>query len=1014
MDIGTYEKSGHQEYSALARAVSEILTAAISANGALRMQQVTHRAKSPDSLAKKLQKRGLLEHANIESEIKDLAGCRVVFYTNADVNRFMNSGIVQDNFEVDRDKTKIHRPAAESTDAATLFISNNYVVRLKEQRASLPEYSRFRGMACEIQVQTTLNHAWSEMAHDTIYKKPELKGFGNSLMQGIEERMKIIMRDFLLPAGYEFQKVANDFERLSSGRKLFDQDPLNALANCKDNNERYGVLQQFNAHVLPYYDDIRGVHSSVRNAVVAAVKKARGTPSVPIATPYGAIGGHSAEQVAMLALAVLDELRYVDEAAIEATFDAICDLFLGASSDAERKRLLQSVRKLSENNLGVWDAAGPLVQQLLVARMKTLSSESISLLRPLLLEALRQVLRPEAEGTSSDYKSVTLKTRPVSTSEELKRVRSTAIGILKDIFRSSLTDTERNEAKRALSTAMAAPHRGGYSNDLLVLILDNSTNIVTFYGEVSAALSYELLQAIEHDLLWIYRHNHGGPPGTATDPSIVAAREHLADRIHTFRKQINGDETYVIYKTLVGFESVFPPAWDDPSFDYEKADGFRKDRIAELLREVTDATAEKWFTILIRCAQTESDDLATFPSFAQFLKDLAQSKPQIVVGYLDRLDSRLAAFLPAMLNGLECGLPPDILRAKVLNWIDEKRYIRQVVRYQRFAQKFDLDVFVRALNTAIEIGDDIAVSDAVSTASESHNKVQGGLLAIAFVPALTYLIGKSDTRWPRWIWPSAITSPLFKDLKPEHADLILTSLVPAAQIDHKIEEVLAVIGNTWPEKVVDYFGARLRFESSLEDAKGYDEVPYELDELRDSLAKIPQYLVDKVRVWYDEDEDLFTYRGGRLLAIVFPELSAELESAMRALIKAGNRKDLVFVIRVLWNYKGQPFTHGLLRSVVEALPAGDPILDDVETALEQTGTVGGEFGFVEVYKRKKREIEPWLSDSRERVRAFAERYTRSLDRQIAAEQRRAEQQLEMRKLDWGVADSGKDKDSGAG
>ncbi|MBK8359245.1 MAG: hypothetical protein IPL15_09780 [Comamonadaceae bacterium] len=42
----------------------------------------------------------------------------------------------------------------------------------------------------EVQVQTILNHAWSEMEHDILYKRPRLDGFGGRLMSDIEERMQ--------------------------------------------------------------------------------------------------------------------------------------------------------------------------------------------------------------------------------------------------------------------------------------------------------------------------------------------------------------------------------------------------------------------------------------------------------------------------------------------------------------------------------------------------------------------------------------------------------------------------------------------------------------------------------------------------------------------------------------------------------------------------------------------------------------------------------------------------------
>lgn len=250
MNFETYVKK-RADYADLAQTVVNILHATILALPGLRLQQVQHRAKEPESLRKKLIKDGKLETESLETDVKDLAGCRLVFYTNSDVSRFLSSDIVRENFEIDWDRTKIHHPRGDASSASEHFISNNYVVKLKPQRTALAEYSRFADMWCEVQVQTTLNHAWSEMAHDTIYKKPELNGkFGSRLMQAIEKRMKAIMRDYLLPAGYEFQKVLADFERLSSGKELFARGALPALVDCEDNNARHELIERFAEYVL--------------------------------------------------------------------------------------------------------------------------------------------------------------------------------------------------------------------------------------------------------------------------------------------------------------------------------------------------------------------------------------------------------------------------------------------------------------------------------------------------------------------------------------------------------------------------------------------------------------------------------------------------------------------------------------------------------------------------------------------------------------------------------------------
>ena len=108
-----------------------------------------------------------------------------------------------------------------------------------------------------------------------------------------------------------------------------------------------------------------------------------------------------------------------------------------------------------------------------------------------------------------------------------------------------------------------------------------------------------------------------------------------------------------------------------------------------------------------------------------------------------------------------------------------------------------------------------------------------------------------------------------------------------------------------------------------------------------------------------------------------------------------------FVADVLAGYRGSPETHELYKLIVDAVSNEDQVLGSVEVALISTGVVSGEFGMVEAYQRKKNEFQPWLTDSRPRVKAYAEAHDRMLDRMIAAEQRRSEEDLEARKREYG-------------
>jgi ppGpp synthetase/RelA/SpoT-type nucleotidyltranferase len=355
MTLDEYEKHGFLVYARLSEAVAGILEPALKRHSEIRMQQCQHRAKDVESLRKKLARDDQVDTAEVEKAVKDLGGCRLIFYTNSDVNRFEGSGILSECFEIDRDRTKFHQPDPRKGSDGGLFTSKNYVVRLKDERAALYEYADVAGLWCEVQVQTTLNHAWAETEHDLIYKPPNLAGFGERKMAGIKRRMDSIMLRHLIPAGHEFAKVDYDFQRLKQGLELFNRGALEELLDARDNNERFELLEKFKNYVLPDYDDPRGVYPEVMVALEKAVHAARLSPVESISTGFGMLPGHEAIGIERQAAECVEYLRYVD---VEKTFDTICVLYLGGQTEESRNIWANLVENLAKHDLDIWKQAG--------------------------------------------------------------------------------------------------------------------------------------------------------------------------------------------------------------------------------------------------------------------------------------------------------------------------------------------------------------------------------------------------------------------------------------------------------------------------------------------------------------------------------------------------------------------------------------------------------------------------------------------------------------------------------
>ncbi|MDQ0561497.1 ppGpp synthetase/RelA/SpoT-type nucleotidyltransferase [Rhizobium mesoamericanum] len=365
MKFDEYERLHFTRYEAFAKVVGTILDRAIVAAANIpRPQSIQARAKTSDSLRKRLQEAGQVD-ADVELVRRDLAGVRLIFYTNSDVDRFLNSSIVFDNFTVDRNATKVHHPVEENGDVR--YRAVHYTITLNDARASLPEYSDFAGLRCEIQVQTILIHAWAETAHDIIYKTDQREGFGNTALDLIRKRFERIMDKYLVPAGYEFQQAQSDYERLLAGKALLDRNVIESLKSAADNNQRHDQLVALADVVLPLYDDVPSVFSEIVDILAEVAEAARKTPIRQIETPFGNYTGHSSTEIVQKVVEILDSYRY---AAIEKVFFLLLTLYTGEPDEHNRKRIIEVIEHLASYNLQVWSQVGPEVQRRLATAIK--------------------------------------------------------------------------------------------------------------------------------------------------------------------------------------------------------------------------------------------------------------------------------------------------------------------------------------------------------------------------------------------------------------------------------------------------------------------------------------------------------------------------------------------------------------------------------------------------------------------------------------------------------------------
>ena len=991
MTFEEYQLAGRACYLALVDVIQNILRQALDQHG-LVAHAITGRAKELASLRKKLGDRKIPIDGEMD-EIKDLAGCRIVFLTNSQVEGFNTTGALHENFEVLN--VNVHHPVPGTDTETKLFDSTNYLVRLKPDRLALPEYQQFDGLRAEIQIQTLLNHAWAEMGHDTIYKEPKLTHLGAARMAAIGERMNKVMQDHLIPAGHDFDKIARDFRRLMEADGA-TEPTLSAIERADNNNDLEDALETYTDLVLPHFDKPTEDFSRRLDALIDAAERSRDYATRAIPTEFGDYPGKSSLDVARRVAQLIGSYRYFEP---DRTVRALVRLYLGARDDDERKLWIEAGEKLAEHNLDVWKKYGPAAQHVILVELEKLSGEEIGGARPLLVFMLAHVLSAELGGTTWRSDSVMIHQGAVRPSEELRGLRGQAIGWLERWLDEVGNDDERLPILQALGKADAMPMQGGGDDGLFLMLLEDGARVARLILERAPTWGLELRRGREVDALHTHYRFHVLRPDLAEKPELVTAQKELIEALIGLRDQLAADADFVRYKTLIGHDSVHPGAWDGDHFDYEATDTWRQEQYPRLVAEATAETVPEWRARIDTYVDAVRFDGGHFMSMRAFLGLLAEQKPDFALLMMDQVSDQGAAFLAAMLAGLERAGRLDEVLARVDEWLVAGRYLFAIGDYLHHKSDTDVERLRAYVAKAIERDEQVSVVNAATIAANWYQRTADpALIEEVLLPAIRYV---RDYRHPDWIGHlfTPGQAPIIQALTEPQASELLQSFVEIPDVDYRTVRLLVAVGRRHPQLVIDFFGARLHRKRD-ETGERFDPIPFDAHDLTEVLSPHADLLLPAVREWYDEDSGFHEYRGGRLLKHAFPELTDAVEAMLSDLARNGDERDFKFILKTLSPYEGAEQLYPVLMEVVDQLEAGDKLLNRVSNVLGETGVVSGEFGFVEVNARRKELIERYRDDPRPKVQAYARERARDLAQHMAWEQRRAARDVAQRRRDW--------------
>lgn len=895
------------------------------------------------------------------------------------------------------DNFRSTKPRVETKYKPTGYRGTHIIFSLDKRRSVLSEYRRFKGLKCELQITSSLYHAWSEIEHDIIYKpaSSNKKAFESLGLNDLKASFETAMTQYLQPATNKFEYFTEVYKKIVQASEIFTENFISeTLALTNDEiQERLNVAEAFSSKKP---DEVLALAEAVIFKKPAkAVEVFRFGKEI--------VYGKDQEDLILKSLSIINSqpLRYFKP---ELTLEIIQRLSRD-KSEKIKKEALRELKEFVEFNIHVLKQVGYAIQaktfEYISAWPVKKQLENLEFVHVILEENLKLSFFGTSNPTAL---TITLHSGPVVTSEFLEKFRRDNIDLIYRLYESTPDPKTKKDLAVTLEEALRYSGVESISQELRETVKKDAVYLCGIYRKMffkngKLVEDYAGIAAKIEDWLYYHRNSYD---------------EQTNEVINTLRKEILEDSFFKIFRSLIST----PLSYRDEK-NYQKAQEKKEEDSADHVRAINTKNYKKWKVIIeeIASQQATVEDWEYQP-FKAFLELLAEEKPEIAGKMLSeafRSKSSLVDFLMNFLTGFRKAHKPhlwdkyvelvaknkredlvdhiclslmseggnDTLRKKDLTFLRD--LIKRGGRF-RFIRKD----FLKKGNTVYKL-----FSTLLSNFKNNQEEVEDIIVGLLndHENILPWLLNEFDFSVHReWVDVS--------QLRKKTKDFLLEKMVCTGKLDWHSQEFLIKITQSNQEKILKIFEQRIEYDIKHRDRKGddfterYEAIPYHFHEKLMEIINRYEGLSSVMERWITRMNlgwSIYNWSVSNFLE----HAKVDLKKVLLPIIEKSSDDDLLKMAYALEFSGGTDFE--LCMKIAEKTTS-KKVLSKLGSVMYKTGTVSGEHGISESYNGKAKALEPYLKSKNKSVSSFTKKMIKSFKDSENQNRDREDKESEQREI----------------